>query len=158
MTIYTADLCDEHGDTIKVAEPIFTQYGKRRSFSGMIYTVKVFEDNVLVKKALQTIPKGSVLIVDGGGSRSCALVGDNLADLAIKREIAGIVVNGCIRDTAQINEMDIGIFALGSHPLKSKKQGKGQEHVDVYFAGVSFQPESYLYADEDGIVLSNLKK
>jgi regulator of ribonuclease activity A len=154
MKFQTADICDDNRDRVKIAEPLFRQFGKRKAFFGPIYTVKVFEDNVLVKKALQNIPKGSVLVVDGGGSRRCALIGDNLADIAVKRQLAGVVMYGCIRDSAQINEMDIGIFAIGSNPMKSIKQGKGQENVSVQFAGVCFEPGYYLYADEDGILIS----
>lgn len=154
MIIHTADICDEHFDKVKVADSIFSHYGKKKAFHGPVYTVKVFEDNVLVKKALETIPEGSVLVVDGGGSRKCALMGDNLVDIAVKRKLAGIVIYGCIRDSAQVNEMEMGIFALGTNPLKSIKQGKGQENIPVQFAGVSFEPGSYLYADEDGILIS----
>jgi regulator of ribonuclease activity A len=154
MKFQTADICDDYRDSVKVAESLFRQFGKRKAFFGPIYTVKVFEDNVLVKKALQNIPKGSVLVVDGGGSRRCALIGDNLADIAVKRQLAGVVMYGCIRDSAQINEMDIAIFAIGSNPMKSIKQGKGQENVPVQFAGVNFEPGYYLYADEDGILIS----
>ncbi|WP_227936360.1 ribonuclease E activity regulator RraA [Alkalihalobacillus deserti] len=157
MAFHTADLCDVHRDYVKVAESIFTLYGKKRSFHGPIHTVKVFEDNVLVKQALENIPKGSVLVVDGGGSLKCALIGDNLAEIAVTRQLAGVVVYGCIRDCAQIKQMDIGIYALGTNPLKSIKQGKGQENIPIQFAGLNFEPGSYLYADEDGIIVSELK-
>ncbi len=154
MSIQTADICDTHREKVKVAEGMFNQFGKVKSFSGPIHTVKVYEDNVLVKKALQSIPEGSVLVVDGGGSRKCALLGDNLAQIAVTRKLAGIIVYGCIRDSAQINEMDIGIFALGTNPLKSNKQGKGQENVPVQFAGLNIEPGFHLYGDEDGILIS----
>ncbi|MFD2924874.1 ribonuclease E activity regulator RraA [Halobacillus naozhouensis] len=154
MSIQTADICDTHREKVQVAESVFKQFGKVKSFSGSIHTVKVYEDNVLVKKALQSIPEGSVLVVDGGGSRKCALLGDNLADIAVTRKLSGIVVYGCIRDSAQINEMDIGVFAIGTNPLKSNKQGKGQENIPVQFAGVNIEPGFHLYADEDGILIS----
>ncbi|GAE25216.1 ribonuclease E inhibitor RraA [Halalkalibacter wakoensis JCM 9140] len=154
MGIYTADLCDQHSDKLDIVDNIFKLYGARRCFSGTIHTVKVLDDNVLVKEALQTIPSGSVLVVDGGGSRNCALIGDNLAHIAVKRKLAGIIVNGCIRDSAQINEMDIGIYCIGTHPLKSIKRGKGERGISIQFAGALFEPGAYLYADEDGIVLS----
>jgi regulator of ribonuclease activity A len=155
MDIMTADLCDEYRDQVKIAEPIFSIYGEKKSFFGPISTVKVYEDNVLVKKALQTIPEGSVLVVDGGGSTRCALLGDNLADIAVKRNLAGVIVYGCIRDSAEINQMNIGVRAIATHPLKSIKQGKGLENISVQFAGISFEPGSYLYADEDGILVSD---
>lgn len=157
MTIAVADLCDDHRDKIKLAEPIFEQYGKKTSISGPIVTVKVFEDNVLVKKALETIPEGSLLVVDGGASKRCALMGDNLAAIAVNRKLAGVIINGCIRDSAVINEMDIGVFALGTNPFKSIKEGKGQTDIPVQFAGLNWQPGHFVYADSDGIIISENK-
>lgn len=157
MSFQTADLHDEYGDKFKLAEPIFRFWGKKKSFSGQIHTVRVFEDNVLVKKALQEIPEGSVLVVDGGGSLKCALMGDNLAEIAVSRNLAGVIINGAIRDSAQINEMNIGVFALGTNPIKSIKQGKGDENVPVQFAGVNWIPGHYVYADSDGILISEEK-
>ncbi|MDV2886075.1 ribonuclease E activity regulator RraA [Alkalihalophilus pseudofirmus] len=154
MEIITADLCDEFREKVKIADPIFKMFGKRKSFYGPIHTVKVYEDNVLVKKALQTIPEGSVLVVDGGGSTRCALLGDHLADIAVTRKLPGIIVYGCIRDSAEINQMDIGVRAIATHPLKSIKQGKGLEQVAVQFAGINFEPGAYVYVDEDGILVS----
>ncbi|MBU8906771.1 ribonuclease E activity regulator RraA [Desertibacillus haloalkaliphilus] len=157
MSFHTADLCDDYRDELKLADPLFNQFGKKRNFSGPIVTVKVFEDNVLVKKALETIPSGSVLVVDGGASRRCALMGDNLAEIAVKRKLAGVIINGCIRDSGEINEMDIGVFALGTNPFKSIKEGKGYENLSVQFAGVDWSPGQYVYADEDGILLAERK-
>jgi regulator of ribonuclease activity A len=157
VEIQTADICDAHSGRVQVAESIFTRYGLKRSFHGPIYTVKVFEDNVLVKKALESIPKESVLVVDGGGSLNCALMGDNLAEIAVSRQLAGVIIFGCIRDSTKINQMDIAIRALGTNPLRSLKQGKGQENIAVQFAGINFEPGSYLYADEDGLLVSALK-
>ncbi|UOQ92346.1 ribonuclease E activity regulator RraA [Halobacillus shinanisalinarum] len=154
MSVQTADICDIHREKVQVADSVFKLFGKVKSFSGPIHTVKVYEDNVLVKKALQSIPEGSILVVDGGGSRKCALLGDNLAHIAVTRQLSGIIVYGCIRDSAQINEMDIGVFAIGTNPLKSNKQGKGQENIPVQFAGVNIEPGFHLYADEDGILIS----
>jgi len=154
MSLHTTDLHDKHGGRLTLVEPIFRQFGKKRIFSGPISTVKVFEDNVLVKKALETIPEGSVLVVDGAGSKRVALMGDNLAEIAVTRNLAGIIIFGCIRDSAQINEMNIGIFALGTVPIKSIKVGKGQSNVPVQFAGVNWEPGHIVYADEDGILLS----
>ena len=157
MTIAVADLCDAHHDKIKLAEPIFKQFGKKTSISGSIVTVKVFEDNVLVKKALETIPEGSLLVVDGGASKRCALMGDNLAAIAVNRKLAGVIINGCIRDSAEINAMDIGVFALGTNPFKSIKEGKGQQNIPVQFAGLNWQPGYFAYADSDGIIISENK-
>lgn len=153
-TIKTADLYDAHGDTLQVAAPLFRNYGGRKTFHGPIATLKVFEDNTLVRAALETPGNGRVLVVDGGGSLRCALVGDMLAQLAIDNGWAGIVVNGCIRDAADIDTMNIGIKALATHPAKSDKRGEGQKDVTVTFAGVSFSPEHHVYADRDGIVVA----
>jgi regulator of ribonuclease activity A len=156
MHYATADLCDEHIDKLQVAEPIFKDLGGSSCFEGEIYTLKVFEDNTLVRAALEKEGSGKVLVVDGGGSLRCALVGDNLAALAIENHWRGIVVYGCIRDSKQIGEMQIGVKALNTNPTKSIKRNEGQENVPVRFAGVDFKPGHYLYADEDGIVVSEL--
>ncbi|WP_088102161.1 ribonuclease E activity regulator RraA [Halalkalibacter urbisdiaboli] len=152
--VFTADLCDHFPDKVQITESIFKRFGNKRSFNGPIHTLKVFEDNTLVKRALQTIPTGSVLVIDGGGSTQRALIGDNLAQIAVNRQLSGILVYGCIRDSAQINEMAIGILALGTTPMKSLKLGKGIENIPVHFAGALFEPGSYLYADEDGVIVS----
>ncbi|MCP3136506.1 ribonuclease E activity regulator RraA [Pyxidicoccus xibeiensis] len=152
----TADLCDAHSGTahFQVAEPGFLDYGGHRSFAGPISTVRAPEDNSLVRKALEEPGQGRVLVVDGGGSRRCALVGDQLAALAQKNGWAGVVVNGCIRDSEDVGRTAIGVKALGTHPLKSSKRNEGQRDVEVRFAGVTFQPGHHLYADADGIVVS----
>ncbi|UOE93017.1 ribonuclease E activity regulator RraA [Alkalihalobacillus sp. LMS39] len=151
----TADLCDEFRDKLKVADRLFRQYGKKSAFFGPIYTVKVYEDNVLVKRALETIPQHSVLVVDGGGSTRCALMGDNLADIAVKRKLAGVIIYGCIRDSALIHTMDTCILAIGTNPFKSIKKGEGEVQIPLSFAGVCWEPGHYVYADEDGILLSD---
>jgi regulator of ribonuclease activity A len=153
MRIQTADLCDQHA-AIQVAEPIFNDYGGARAFGGPIATVKVSEDNVLVRTALEAVGAGRVLVVDGGGSLRCALVGDQLASLAQANGWAGIVVYGCIRDSRALAEIAIGVKALNTHPLKSAKRGAGERDVPVSFAGLTFIPGHFLYADEDGMVVS----
>ncbi|MCE9668923.1 ribonuclease E activity regulator RraA [Myxococcus stipitatus] len=154
MAFKTADLCDSHSASpgFQVAEPGFHDYGGLRTFSGPISTVRAPEDNSLVRKALEEPGQGRVLVVDGGGSRRCALVGDQLALLAQRNGWAGIVVNGCIRDSVEVGRTDVGVKALGTHPLKSGKRNEGQRDVEVRFAGVTFRPGLFLYADEDGIV------
>ncbi len=153
----TADLCDKHIDKLQVAEPIFVDFGAVAVFEGEVHTLKVFEDNTLVRAALEKDGTGKVLVVDGGGSFRCALVGDNLAALAIQNNWRGLVVFGCIRDSKQISEMEIGVKALNTNPTKSVKRNEGQENIDVRFAGVDFKPGMYLYADEDGIVVSEFQ-
>ena len=154
MSFATADLCDQHEDKIKVVEPIFRTYGENLAFGGRIATVKVFEDNVLVRQALAEKGESRVLVVDGGGSLRCALVGDQLALLARDNGWSGIVVYGCIRDSAAIDGIPLGVRALATHPLKSIKKGAGDRNIPVTFAGVTFVPGQYLYADGDGVIVS----
>lgn len=153
----TADLCDKHIDKLQVAEPIFIDFGAIACFEGEIHTLKVFEDNTLVRSALEKDGTGKVLVIDGGGSFRCALVGDNLAALAIQNNWRGMVVYGCIRDSKQISELEVGVKALNTNPTKSVKRNEGQENIDIRFAGVDFKPGMYLYADEDGIVVSDFQ-
>ncbi|KKB40161.1 ribonuclease E activity regulator RraA [Bacillus thermotolerans] len=152
--VKTADLCDEHASELEVCYLDLKSYGGKKGFFGPISTVKVFEDNVLVKEALQTIPEGSVLVVDGGGSKRCALLGDRLGDIAQQRKLAGVIINGCVRDTAELAKQKVGILALGSNPLKSIKKGQGERDITLQFGEVRWQPGHYVYADEDGVVLS----
>lgn len=153
MTSVT-DLCDEFSDKLQIAEPIFTDFGGVLDFAGPISTVKCFEDNSLVRAALEEPGEGRVLVVDGGASDRCALLGDNLAQLAIDNEWAGIVVYGCIRDSADISQMNVAVKALNVHPKKSNKKNQGERDGPVRFAGVSFMPGDWLYADLDGVVVS----
>lgn len=154
MQFKTTDLCDEYSGSLSIAAPGFIDYGGKSAFAGLIQTIKTFEDNTLVRKALEEPGKGQVLVVDGGGSMRCALLGDQLAALAIENGWAGVLVNGCIRDAADIGTMDIGVKALGAHPLKSIKNNYGHTNVPVTFAGITFHPGHHLYADDDGIVVS----
>ena len=150
----TADLCDDHSDSLKIAQPIFKDYGKRVSFGGEISTVKCFEDNSLVRGQLEKPGNGRVLVVDGGGSTRCAMVGDILAQMGSDNGWSGIIVYGCIRDSGVIATIDIGVKAIGTLPLKSVKKGVGEIDVMVHFADVDFIPGQFAYADEDGIILS----
>lgn len=159
MTFKTPDLCDEFeaqlGKTVRVVAPMFQRYGGRSSFSGEIVTLKVFEDNSLVREAFAANGQGKVLVIDGGGSMRCALVGDQLAILAHKNGWEGVIVYGCIRDSADINGIDIGIRALNTHPQKSIKKGVGDRDIAVTFGGVTFNPGDTIYADEDGVLVSS---
>jgi regulator of ribonuclease activity A len=159
MSFQTADLCDQaepqiRAGTVRVVAPVFRSYGGRRAFHGPIATLKLHEDNSLVRKALESAGDGRVLVVDGGGSLRCALVGDQLARLGNGNGWAGILVYGCIRDSRAIAEMDIGVLALATHPQKSVKKGVGDADIPVTFGGVTFHPGEHLYADEDGIVVA----
>lgn len=157
MSAATTDLSDAHPEA-QVCEPIFHDYGGSKTFYGPIKTLKVFEDNALVRTTLETAGDGRVLVVDGGGSNRCALVGGNLGVLAVKNGWAGIVVYGYVRDSKELGSQPVGIKALGLHPRKSEK-GLHSAHADkvLSFAGVSFKPGSWLYADVDGIVVSDSK-
>lgn len=155
MDIATADLCDAHGENIRVAQPIFNSYGGRAAFAGPIRTLRLLEDNSLVRSALEQPGDGAVLVVDGGGSRNCALLGDLLGALAVRNNWAGIVINGCIRDSKQIATMDLGVLALATHPRKSRKQNRGEADVTINIAGIAVAPGNYLYADEDGLIVAD---
>ena len=152
----TADLYDANEDNVQVALPMFADFGGRLTFSGPLSTVKVHEDNTLVRKALEEQGEGRVLVVDGGESLRCALVGDMLAELGRDNGWTGIIVSGCIRDSAVITTIDIGVKAIGTNPRKSLKLNAGQRDVPVSFAGVTFTPGDHIYADEDGILLSKI--
>ncbi len=155
MDYLTTDLCDAHENKVRVVEPMFSSFGGKAAFFGRIATLKVFEDNSFVRKALESPGDGCVLVIDGGGSVRRALVGDQLAALALENGWAGIVVNGCIRDSRAIGEMDIGIFALDTHPMKTVKKNIGEAGIAISFGGVDFVPNEWIYADEDGVIVSN---
>ncbi len=152
MDFSTADLCDAHLD-IEVFEGSLISYGKKEICTGHIVTVEIEEDNSKVIECLEKEGKGKILIVDVLGEL-CAVVGDRLAGIAIKNGWEGIVVNGYIRDTKALKQMDIGIWAKGVFPRRSKKTAEGIIGNSVSFGGVTFEPESYLYIDRDGIILS----
>ncbi len=154
MSFKTPDLCDDHSDELQIVlgTPNFNDYGGNTAFSGPICTLKIFEDNTLVRKQLESDGQGRVLVVDGGGSNRCALLGDMLAELGVKNNWAGVVVYGCIRDSADIGQLAIGVKALGTMPLKSVKRGEGQVDIPVTFQGVTFNPGDYIYCDQDGMI------
>src|SRR5690606_22859401 len=148
-------ICAARYARLRTASPIFFDCGCRRFFGGPVTTVKVFEDNSLVRQALEEPGEGRVLVVDGGGSMRCALLGDQLAAMAQCNGWAGVVVYGCIRDSADIARIDLGVKALQTHPLRSVKKGVGERDVPVTFAGITIRPGDYLYADEDGVVVAD---
>lgn len=159
MSFTTCDLCDANEDKIAdgclaVLPPVYQSFGKRSAFSGPAATLKVFEDNVLVRAALETPGAGRVLVVDGGASLRCALVGGKLGLLAEKNGWAGILVNACIRDVREINDCEIGVRALGIHPQRSNRKGAGESDIRVSITGVAVNPGDWIYADEDGILVS----
>lgn len=154
MDFQTTDLCDAHEEAVRVVDPILGSYGGTSRFFGRIETLKLFEDNSLVRETLGEPGNGRVLVVDGGGSQRCALVGDQIGELAVRNGWAGVVVYGCIRDSAALGRLPLGIRALATHPRKSVKRGEGQRGLAVTFGGVTFQPGEWLFADEDGVIVS----
>jgi len=153
MNETTCDISDKLHPNVQYLETVYKSYGAKTSFSGRIVTVKCYEDNSLVEQALNGNGKESVLVIDAGGSMNCAMLGDKRAADAINNEWEGIIVHGLIRDSVAINGMEIGIRALGVYPLKSIKNGVGDNNLIVNFSGVTFTPGEYLYADEDGVIV-----
>ncbi|MEO7129396.1 MAG: ribonuclease E activity regulator RraA [Rhodoferax sp.] len=157
-SIVTCDLCDAHkGDApgqFRVLPPAFHSYGAVTRFSGAVVTIKCFEDNSLVKAAVNTAGNGRVLVVDGGGSLRRALLGGNLGAAAASNRWAGVIIDGCVRDVAELAALPVGIRALATIPMPPEKHGEGQRDVPVQIQGVWVRPGDWLYADEDGIVVS----
>ena len=154
MTKYiTPDLCDEYPE-VEVLEPMFSNYGGKESFGGEVITVKCHEDNSLVKELVDKPGKGKVMVVDGGGSLRNALLGDMLAEKAAKNEWEGILIYGCIRDVDIIMETNLGVQALATNPRKTEKKGIGEMNIPVKFAGVEIKPGDFVYADNNGIIVS----
>jgi regulator of ribonuclease activity A len=151
----TADLCDAHPQRIRVVDAVFQDYGGIRQFSGPVETVRVFEDNALVRRMLEQEGEGRILVIDGGGSLRCALLGGRLAALARANGWGGFLINGCVRDRAELAAVSIGIRALNTNPMRPSKEGKGESGIAVSFAGVTFAPGKVLYADDDGILLAD---
>ncbi|XLZ70845.1 ribonuclease E activity regulator RraA [Massilia sp. SR12] len=162
MTFATTDLCDENpglleDGTLSVLPPVFHHFGRRASFAGPALTLKVHEDNALVRATLETPGQGRVLVVDGGSSLRRALVGGQLGLLAQNNGWAGVIVDGCVRDSAELAQCDVGIMALATHPQRSAREGIGQRDIVVNFAGVRIAPGDWIYADADGILVSRQK-
>lgn len=154
MSFLTTDLYDANEGNVAVVEPMFRAYGGRARFSGQVVTLKVFEDNTRVREVLAEPGQGKILVVDGGGSKRCALLGDQIAELAVKNGWEGIVIYGCIRDSVAINGLDIGVRALDTNPKKTVKRNEGQRDLVLAFGAVEFVPQHWLYVDEDGLLLS----
>jgi regulator of ribonuclease activity A len=154
MHYITPDLCDAHPELVQVVEPMFSNFGGRDSFGGEIVTVKCFEDNSVVKSQADQPGKGKVLVVDGGGSLRRALLGDMIAEKAAKNGWEGMVIYGCVRDVDVLAQTNLGVQALASHPMKTDKRGIGDLNVVVTFAGVTFRPGEFIYADNNGVIVS----
>jgi regulator of ribonuclease activity A len=154
-SLSTADLYDAHRPDVTVLDPVIRHFGGRTQFGGEIATVHVHEDNVLMREMLGTEGDGRVLVVDGGGSTWCALLGDRMAQRAIDNGWTAIVLNACIRDSVEVATMPVGVMAIGTSPRKSRKNGIGAKNVPVTFGGCMMRPGDYLYADEDGVLIAD---
>ena len=155
MPFATANLCDEFGAEVRVAEPLFRDWGGSMAFTGAIETVRVFEDNALVRQVLESHGRGRVLVVDGGGSLRTALLGGNLAALAHRNEWTGLLIYGSVRDCDELRTVPIGVKALATVPRRSGKRGEGEQGVAVTFAGLTFTRGCHLYADRDGVIIAD---
>ena len=153
----TADLVDRHDALVRFCDLPFLKFGRVKAFSGRIATVKCFEDNVVLKAMLEEPGEGRVLVVDAGGSTRCAVLGDLLASLLRDSGWAGIVINGAIRDSDEIDQMEVGLRCLSTSPKKSAKDGYGHRDVPVSFGGVTFVPGHWAYGDSDGVLVSEEK-
>jgi regulator of ribonuclease activity A len=157
VSFSTCDLCDVHkGDAsgaFRVLPPVFRTFGGRERFAGAVVTVQCFEDNTLVKQRLESPGEGRVLVVDGGASLRRALVGGNIAAAAARNGWAGVVIDGCVRDVAELATCAVGIRALASMPLPTERRQQGLADLPVRVQGVWVRPGEWLCADEDGIVV-----
>ena len=152
MTLKTSDLCDARDDVQACALP-FRGYGRRRAFAGNLRTIRCFEDVALMRAAVNQPGHGQVLVIDGGGSLARALFGDVMAEIAVRNGWAGLVIHGVIRDSVEIDAMDIGVKALGTVPRRGERTGAGEVDVPLRFGGVTFTPGQRLVADEDGVIV-----
>ncbi len=150
----TTDLYDDFEASCETCATQFRDFGARKRFFGRIRTVKCFHDNVLFRQLLNEPGDGGVIVVDGEASTARALMGDLLAARARDNGWAGVVINGAIRDSAEIADIDIGVKALGVNPAKSDKNGEGEVDVELHLGGICFRPGEWVYCDEDGVLVS----
>ena len=151
------ELCDQYPEQVRVLEPMFMNFGGKERFYGEVVTIKAFEDNSLVREQVAQDGNGKVLVVDGGGSLRRAMLGDMLAEKAAKNGWQGIVLYACIRDVNAIGEIDLGVQALATHPMKTDKRGLGDLNVPVTFGGTTIKPGDYIYADNNGVLVSDVE-
>lgn len=154
MTFVTPDLCDDHPNDVRVLTPMFNNYGGKKNFCGEAVTIKCFEDNSLVKEQAGQPGNGKIMVVDGGGSLRKALLGDMIAENAVKNGWEGFIIFGCIRDVDAIAALDLGVQALNTIPLKTEKRGIGDLNVPVTFGGQTIAPGEFIYADNNGVIVS----
>lgn len=149
------DLCDAYGDAVDVLEIEMRSFGGREDFGGPVRTVRCFEDNSRVAELVDSAGEGAVLVVDGDGSRRCALLGDNLAEKAAANGWSGVIVFGCVRDVAALATIDLGVQAVAAHPRRSVKRDTGEVDVPLRFGGVGFEPGRFVYADGNGVIVAD---
>lgn len=150
----TTDLCDELGELAQVIALRFVDYGGKSRFFGPASCIRTHENNVLVRAALEEPGEGRVLVVDAGGSLRCALLGDRLATLGAENGWAGLVIDGCVRDSAELAVIDFGVKAIATTPRRSRKdESRGHRDVAVSIGGVTVNPGDTVYADADGVVV-----
>ncbi|WP_330924708.1 putative 4-hydroxy-4-methyl-2-oxoglutarate aldolase [Candidatus Sororendozoicomonas aggregata] len=155
MLLTTPDLCDQYPGEVAVLDLPLRHFGGITAFSGVIVTIKCFEDNSLVREQVLRGGKGNVLVIDGGGSLKRALLGDRLAEKAVSNGWSGIIINGCVRDVEILSILSLGVMALGSHPMKTEKKGAGEYNCPVTVGGVDIHPGSWVYADGNGVLISD---
>ncbi len=155
MVIKTTDLYDRYPGELLVCDPILRDFGGRAAFFGEVVTAKCFEDNTQLKAILAAPGRNRVLVVDAGGSRRRAMLGDLIAAGAVANGWAGVILWGCVRDSAELAAMDLGVKALATNPRKCERRGEGQRDCPVTLAGVRFEPGDWVYADADGIVVAS---
>lgn len=154
MNWTTPDLCDAHPE-VAVADPLFRDYGGNPAFYGRIVTIDCFEDNSRVRDLVATEGRGKVLVVQGGGSLRRSLLGDMLAEKAVANGWSGFVINGCVRDIEALVKLPLGVKALAACPMKTDKRGVGEVDVEVSFAGITYSPGRWLYADGNGLIVAD---
>lgn len=154
----TCDFCDIYksldSSVFRVLPPIFRNFGALASFKGRVATVQCYEDNTYIKAAVESPGERRVLVVDGGGSLRRSLLGGNLAAAAVLNGWAGLVINGAVRDVAELSSCDIGIMALAPIPMPTQRRKEGQSNIEIQIEGICVRPGEWLYADADGIVIS----
>ncbi|MCE9934700.1 putative 4-hydroxy-4-methyl-2-oxoglutarate aldolase [Aeromonas salmonicida] len=148
------DLCDQYGDALQVADPLFHDFGGKPLFYGQAVTLSCYEDNSLVRELVNRPGQGRVMVIDGGGSLRRALLGDQLAIKAAEQGWEGIVIFGAVRDVGTLATLALGVKALAACPVKTEKLGQGELDAVVSFAGVTIHPGDYVYADLNGVLVS----
>ncbi|MGB0865196.1 MAG: ribonuclease E activity regulator RraA [Granulosicoccaceae bacterium] len=154
MTVYTADLCDEHPERVSVLGPGYSNYGGAAVCEGEVVTIRLDKNNSdLITLLRDEDGAGKVVVVDVDQAYY-AVVGENLMKFAQASGYAGIVVNGYIRDTFQIKDIPVALFALGTCSRKSIPVTSGELGAMLSFGGVDFKPGNYIYADTDGVIVT----